>query len=66
VSTTAQRSYSVAGMTCNHCVLSVREEGAEVDGVTVELASGHLTVSGEGFDDAVRFAVSEAAYEVIS
>ncbi|HEV3001612.1 MAG TPA: heavy-metal-associated domain-containing protein [Solirubrobacteraceae bacterium] len=62
------RTYTVAGMTCNHCVASVREEVAEVSGVTavdVDLASGRLTVSGEGFTDAaVRDAVEEAGYEV--
>ncbi|MBX5469578.1 MAG: heavy-metal-associated domain-containing protein [Thermoleophilaceae bacterium] len=55
-------------MTCEHCVLSVREEVAEVAGVSdvdVDLASGRLTVTGERFsDDAVRAAVAEAGYEV--
>ena len=61
-------TYTVQGMTCEHCVLSVREEVSEVDGVSavaVELASGHVTVSGEGVDDsAVRAAVVEAGYQV--
>ena len=55
-------------MTCSHCVTSVREEVSEVRGVesvAVYLASGRLTVFGEGFtDDAVRAAVAEAGYEV--
>ena len=63
-----QRSYSVTGMTCGHCVLSVREEVSEVAGVAsvdVDLASGQMTVSGAGFDDAaVRAAVAEAGYGV--
>jgi copper chaperone len=67
---TAQRHYSVAGMSCDHCVMSVREEVTEVAGVTdvaVDLASGQLTVSGEGFsDEAVKAAVTEAGYEVIA
>lgn len=62
------RDYTVEGMTCSHCVLSVREEVSEVPGVSavdVDLASGRLTVSGSGFDDdAVRAAVAEAGYEV--
>ncbi len=62
------REYAVAGMTCAHCVLSVREEVSEVggvDAVDVELASGRLTVKGRGrTDDAVRTAVAEAGYEV--
>jgi copper chaperone len=62
----AERAYTVQGMTCEHCVLSVREEVAEVTGVRevdVDLASGRLTVAGEGFsDDAVRGAVEHAGY----
>ena len=64
------RDYTVSGMTCAHCVLSVREEVSEVEGVTavdVDLASGRLTVAGKGFaDEAVARAVAEAGYEVIS
>ena len=60
--------YTVNGMTCDHCVLSVREEVEEVDGVTavdVDLPSGRVVVSGAGVDDAaVRAAVEEAGYEV--
>ena len=62
------REYVVEGMTCAHCVLSVREEVSEVPGVSevdVDLASGRLTVAGSGIDDdAVRAAVVEAGYEV--
>ena len=62
------RTYAVQGMTCDHCVLSVREEVSEVGGVSavdVELASGRLTVTGRQVsDDAVRLAVAEAGYEV--
>lgn len=62
------RTYAVSGMTCAHCVASVREEVGDVAGVTeveVELASGRLGVSGDGFTDAaVRAAVDEAGYEV--
>jgi copper chaperone len=57
-------------MTCDHCTLSVREEVAEIPGVTavdVDLASGRMTVSGEGFaDDSVKAAVAEAGYEVVA
>ncbi len=65
----ATRTYTVTGMTCGHCVLSVREEVGEVPGVTgvdVELDSGRVTVTGDAFsDDAVRAAVAEAGYEVV-
>jgi copper chaperone CopZ len=63
-------SYTVAGMTCSHCVASVSEEVAEVTGVEsvdVDLARGRLTVSGEGVrDEDVRAAVAEAGYEVVA
>jgi len=63
-----ETTYTVIGMTCDHCVLSVREEVEEVDGVTavdVDLPSGRVVVSGAGVDDAaVRAAVDEAGYEV--
>ena len=62
-------SYTLAGMTCGHCVNAVTEEVSAVPGVTavdVDLASGGLTVtSTETVDDgAVRAAVEEAGYEV--
>ena len=60
----------IAGMTCNHCVMSVTEEVSEVPGVTavhVDLASGRMTVEGEGYsDEAVKAAVAEAGYEVVA
>jgi copper chaperone len=66
----ASRDYLVQGMTCGHCVSSVREAVSEVHGVAdvgVELASGRLSVSGEDFtDEAVRIAVAEAGYWVAS
>ena len=62
------RDYTVRGMTCAHCVLSVREEVSAVPGVSsvdVDLASGRMTVTGDDVrDDAVRAAVAEAGYEV--
>ncbi|MBA2506996.1 MAG: heavy-metal-associated domain-containing protein [Thermoleophilaceae bacterium] len=69
MSTTTARTYTVTGMTCSHCAASVTEEVSEVAGVSgaeVELASGALTVRGEGFiDAAVEEAVEEAGYKVI-
>jgi copper ion binding protein len=66
--TTETRDYTVQGMTCSHCVLSVREEVSEVAGVAavdVDLASGRLTVTGQEISDkAIRDAVAEAGYEV--
>ena len=63
------RTYTVAGMTCEHCVASVREEVSEVAGVgavEVDLGSGRLVVTGDGFgDDAVAAAVEEAGYQLV-
>ncbi len=63
-------TYTVKGMTCEHCVSSVTEEVgavAGVSGVDVDLASGRVTVSSEQPVDgaAVRAAVREAGYEVV-
>ena len=66
---TSTASYTVAGMTCGHCVNAVTEEVSQIPGVTavdVDLASGALTVTGETpvDDGAVRAAVEEAGYAV--
>jgi copper chaperone len=65
---TPPQYYTVYGMTCDHCVLSVTEEVSEVAGVEavdVTLDSGRLTVVGAGFSDvAIAEAVAEAGYEV--
>lgn len=65
----SERTYTVSGMTCGHCVASVREELAEAGGVEVvslELESGRLVVRGEAADSlaTVRAAVEEAGYTV--
>jgi copper chaperone CopZ len=61
-------TYTVNGMTCGHCVLSVTEEVSEVPGVTqvdVDLESGRMVVSGQNIsDEAVEAAVAEAGYEL--
>jgi copper chaperone len=64
---TQTREYTVHGMTCDHCVLSVREEVGDVAGVEdvrVDLATGRLLVAGDADDAVVRAAVAEAGYEV--
>jgi len=64
--TTETREYTVHGMTCSHCVMSVREEVSEVEGVTnvdVDLASGRLTITGSDLaDEPIIQAVTEAGY----
>jgi copper chaperone CopZ len=63
-------TYTVSGMTCGHCVLSVKEEIGEIPGVQsveVDLASGRVDVAGAGVpDELVRAAVAEAGYEVVA
>ena len=64
---TATQNYTVTGMTCGHCVMSVTEEVQEIPGVEnvdVVLATGSLTVtSSEPVDDeAVKTAVEDAGY----
>jgi copper chaperone len=61
--------YTVTGMTCAHCVDAVRGEVAKVAGVRaveVDLATGHVTVSGDGYrDEQIRAAVDEAGYTLL-
>jgi len=60
-------TYSVPGIHCEHCVMSIREEGSEVEGVdevAVDLDAKLVTVTGQGLDDeALRAAIVEAGYE---
>ena len=58
-------TYTVTGMTCEHCVASVTEEVQEIPGVedvAVDLTTGAVTItSAEPLDDtAVQAAVEEA------
>ncbi|MFG1791955.1 heavy-metal-associated domain-containing protein [Nocardia sp. NPDC049149] len=62
-------TYTVTGMTCGHCVSSVKTEIGKIDGVTsvdVDLASGAVRVDSTApiTDSAIAAAVDEAGYEV--
>ena len=63
-----RREYTIAGMSCEHCEASVREELIEVEGVediSIDLPSGRVSVRGSGFSDAdVIAAVATAGYEL--
>jgi copper chaperone len=65
-----QKTYTVTGMTCGHCVASVTEELGEVAGVEavdVVLETGAVTVTGDNVsDESVQAAVEEAGYSVAS
>ena len=66
--------FLVSGMTCGHCVSSVTEELSSLDGVEgvdIKLNAGgvsRVTVASAGPIDAeaVRAAVSEAGYDVVT
>jgi copper ion binding protein len=64
-----QKSYTVAGMTCGHCVSAVSSEVGAIPGVQavdVDLAGGLVRVTGDGYtDEQIREAVDEAGYQLI-
>jgi copper ion binding protein len=63
------KTYTVEGMTCEHCVKAVTDEVSRVAGVSavkVDLQAHQVTVTGEGVDDtAVAAAVDEAGYTLV-
>lgn len=64
------QTYTVQGMTCQHCVASVTEEVKEVTGVNevnIELDTGRLSINSDQMIDDVLIqnAVKEAGYQVI-
>jgi copper chaperone CopZ len=61
------RTYTVEGMSCQHCVDAITGEVrgvAGVAGVQVDLATGTVRVDGDADDAAVRAAIDEAGYTV--
>jgi copper chaperone len=60
-------TYTVPGIHCDHCAMSIREEVSEVAGVAevdVDLESKLVTIRGrELSDERLRAAISEAGYE---
>jgi copper chaperone len=65
---TTVMSYSVPGVSCEHCRTAITTEVsrvAGVDQVEVDLDAKRVTVTGAGVDDAaVRAAIDEAGYDV--
>ena len=61
-------TYSVPGMSCEHCRAAVSGEVSKVEGVTgvdVDLETKLVVVHGEAVSDAdVRAAIDEAGYDV--
>ncbi len=59
----------INGMMCMHCVAHVKKALEAVNGVTsveVDLAAGTATVAGTADSDALRAAVVDAGYEIVS
>jgi len=68
---TFQQTFEVTGMTCGHCVAAVKEEVgsiADVTEVTVDLATGRVTVGSDREVTPVEMAaaIDEAGYELAS
>jgi copper chaperone len=68
---TVSATYTVTGMTCEHCVASVTEELtaiADVSSVDVDLATGSVTVASarELSTGEVTSAITEAGYRLAS
>ncbi|MDQ2756671.1 MAG: heavy-metal-associated domain-containing protein [Actinomycetota bacterium] len=64
------QSWTVNGMTCDHCVRAVTQEVSEIDAVQavrVDLTSGRLTVDSTLplDEDTVAAAVDEAGYALV-
>lgn len=57
----------ISGMSCMNCVRHVKQALAGVSGIAEsQVAVGTATVSGEFSVDAVKAAIEEAGYEVVS
>ena len=63
-------TYSVPGVSCEHCVGAVTGEVEQVEGVesvVVDLESKRVKVTGRSIDDgAVRAAIDDAGYDIAS
>ena len=67
-------TYTVSGMTCGHCVGAVTEELKNLNGVSevvIDLVAGgespvRVTSAAELDTEAVRAAVDEAGYELVT
>ena len=62
-----QKTVSIEGMMCMHCVAHVKKALEALDGITeveVSLESKQAVLTGTVSEAAVRAAVSEAGYEV--
>lgn len=61
--------FQVEGMNCQHCVAAVTRSIHEIDAaaqVQVDLEHGRVVVTSTGTIDALRGAIDEAGYTVLS
>ncbi len=66
-----ERTINIEGMACMHCVAHVTEALEKVEGVTkveviLEEKKAHVEIGSTTSDEALRAAVEEAGYEVVS
>jgi len=67
----SSQTFTVSGMTCDHCKRAVTDELSRIDGVAkvdVDVATGLVTVESAAPLDvgAVAAAVDEAGYELVT
>ena len=66
----ADLTFVVAGMSCDHCTVAVTQEVTEVEGVEavhVDLGTKLVTIHGTGVDaTAVVAAIDEAGYDAMA
>ena len=64
-----KKTIIIEGMSCNHCVMAVKNALSEIEGVSnveVELDNNRAIVEGENLlDNTLKEAVEEAGYDVI-
>ena len=64
------KNYRVEGMTCENCAASVEDEIsiiAGTQGVDIDIESGRVAVTGEGFsDEQIAEAIANAGFKISS
>ena len=64
-----KKTIIIEGMSCNHCVMAVKNALSEIEGVSnveVELDNNKAIVEGKNLlDNTLKEAVEEAGYDVI-
>jgi copper chaperone CopZ len=69
MSSTANRTYLVEGMSCDHCKAAITDEVSQIAGVEsvdVDLQSKVVRITGHHLDDAaIITAIDEAGYDAV-